>query len=171
MSPKIILGGLFIATLVMVFFMRPSGKALKHPATPSGIISFELASDSTATQNIINAWENDLSAEVNMIQEARKNIFLDFIFLLLYSSLLFAAAYFLGAGTILVKKAFAFIAVVAGVCDVIENLLMLRSLNGQISSLVSMSTFVFATIKFALIVLVILYLFWSIATNKAANRR
>jgi len=157
---------LIVLNIIIIFMMRPSGNALKHPATPSGIIALEFAYDSARTQNIINAWDTDLSAETNLISQARKNIKLDFIFLLFYSALLYASVNKWGSGGSKARNIMKGLSIIAGLADAIENLLMMRSLDDKISNANSFVTTGFATIKFSFILVVLLYILWSIAAKK-----
>ena len=73
----------------MIYVMASTGKSLKNPATPLGIINLELAGNATNVQNILNAWDNDISKNSDGIADAKKNTWFDFIFLLFYSSLFY----------------------------------------------------------------------------------
>jgi len=151
--------------------MRSSGVALKHPATESGIISLEFAHDSTKTQNIINAWDNDISTRENLIAIAKKNIGFDFIFLILYSSILYLGVLLWGRKDRPLFTYMKVFAIASGSLDIVENILMLRSLGGDITNINSLLTAISASIKFTLIILVILYIGWSIFTRKLEGRK
>jgi hypothetical protein len=155
---------LICGTVAMVVVMSITGKPLKHPATPYGIVNFELANNATDVQNILNAWDNDISQHRDVIADAKKNTWLDFIFIFFYSTLFYflckkVAAIF--KENILLKKSgniFAIAAIIAGVMDVGENIGMLSSLYGNISDNIALLTASFSTIKWILILLVIIFL-------------
>ncbi len=133
-------------------------------ATPFGIVSLELASDSPHIEEIVSTWRR-----AGLVATAMKSLWVDFPFLLAYSSFLALLTLFLrrklkalakqtstaGKGwfdklcalhwKLLPAVAFAFW--LAGALDLVENLLLLRLLNGATGPTAAW----FATAKFALL--------------------
>ena len=101
------------------------GSAIK-PLNSKQIVSFELAKTTEAATVIIREWE-----EKDLITNARKSIYLDFGFLILYSvsigigcvvlSTFTENSFLIRTGSVLSK-----IVPLAGLFDVVENLAMLK---------------------------------------------
>lgn len=132
--------------------------------TPFGIVSLELASDGPRIEEIVSAWRSE-----ELVATAKRSIWVDFPFLLAYSSFLALLTLFLRRKLnalatqpppvekgwfdklcalhwkLLPGVALAFW--LAGALDLVENLLLLRLLNGATSPAASW----FATAKFALL--------------------
>jgi hypothetical protein len=155
---------LIAGTFCMMVIMAITGRPMKHPATPFGIVNLELASNATDVQNILNAWDNDISQHRDVLVDARKNTWLDFIFIIFYSLLFYClckniSGYF-KKNSILQKsgKVFSMAALVAGALDYGENIGMLTSLNGHITDGISLFTATCSTIKWILIISILLFL-------------
>lgn len=125
---------LVTGTVIMMVLMFITGKDLNTAATPLGIIDLELARSDAAVQHILNAWSKEVSEEEGLIDTARINTFLDFIFLIFYSLLLYVCCKQLAAlfpsrkslRTLL--NLGATLALLSGLLDVVENMGMLMSL-------------------------------------------
>lgn len=155
---------LIAGTFCMMFIMAITGGPMKHPATPFGIINLELASNATDVQNILNAWDNDISQHVDVLADARKNTWLDFIFIIFYRLLFYClckniSSYF-KTNKVLQKvgKIFSMASLLAGTLDYGENIGMLTSLNGHITNGVALFTATCSAIKWMLIVCILLFL-------------
>ncbi|MEP6711085.1 MAG: hypothetical protein ABJA37_01650 [Ferruginibacter sp.] len=155
---------LIAGTLIMICVMSFSGKPLKNAATPYGIINLELANSAIKVQNILNAWDNDISKNTDVIAAAKKNTWLDFIFIIFYTSLFYflckkLVSFFLKnsgwkhAGNIVSTGA-----IIAGLLDVGENTGMLKSLNGNVSDNIALFTACCAAIKWMLVFITIIFL-------------
>ena len=160
---------LIAGNLLMVYVMTSTGKSLKNPATPLGIINLELAGNAVHVQNILNAWDNDISKSRSVIADAKKNTWLDFIFLLFYTSLFYflckkLISYF-KPGSLWVQLAniVATGAIVAGLLDVVENIGMLKSLNGNVTDTTAFVTAACSTVKWLLVFITIIFLITSSA--------
>ncbi|PWT98860.1 MAG: hypothetical protein C5B52_11460 [Bacteroidetes bacterium] len=150
----------FAGMLTMMMLLRWQGNSLFSSESPNGIVSLELSNGKTQTTNIIRAWESK-----ELKTTARNNILLDFLFIPFYGLFLYSVCgYFcIGqnepwqrAGMLL-----AFGSLVAMVLDGFENILMLMSLYGWISVFISFLTFAFASLKFSLIILAVVYIILS----------
>ncbi len=141
--------------------MMRHGAALKIPdVSPNGIIDMEVAGTITDASAIYNAWNPTL------INRAIVNTYIDFIFILSYGCFLFTAciniAYrYDGAGKEIGKWLAAGM-IIAAFFDVLENILMLRTLTGHFSKEVIASTLIFAFIKFILTATGILFIIFSL---------
>lgn len=151
---------LFLGTVIMMFVLQKQGSSLKTENTPLKIVSLELAKTKEEVQNVLKAWEPDENTDRLTI--AGKNIYLDFIFILFYSLFLFAACrkirYHSQKWQKKAGKNFAFMGLAAGGFDIIENILMLRTLDGNYDIFTTLATFVCAAIKFTLIGFAVIYI-------------
>ena len=141
-------------TFIMIYVMTSTGKTLKTPATPLGIINLELAYNVAKTNTVIAAWSATPNADIDNIKVAIKNTWLDFIFLFFYSLFLFyscksMAESFSGPLQKL-GKFFAIAALNAGLLDIAENAGMLFTLNGFSSNSIALFTATCSAIKWVL---------------------
>jgi hypothetical protein len=180
MISKLLWTVIILGTLVMVIVMVITGKPLKTPETPSGIIALELAGTNAKVQSVLTAWRgfpitnNHFSPsgfrsmeEVfagSKIFAARKNTLYDFIFIIFYTSLFVACCktlsrklinnnFFSRAGKFIAKAA-----IVAALLDVIENIGMLLSLFGKGSDTNAMMTMTASSIKWLIVFCTIVYI-------------
>jgi hypothetical protein len=158
MNPNRLLLFLFAGTVVMIAVMRWHGAPLITPVSKTGIVSLELAKTKDTASLIIDAWQKK---EGNVVQQAITNTYIDFIFLLFYSLFLYALCFFIStkqktrAATI--SRTLAIAALTAGLCDVLENYFMLQMLEHSVTEAYAFLSWLFATIKFALLILVIVW--------------
>lgn len=150
-------------TIIWFFIMRPF--------TPPNIVAFELAGTAEAATNIINNWNE---AQVDRV---KTSIYLDFGFILAYCSAFMFAC--LGAATysgipffIKTGKQFIVLIWLAGLCDVIENIAMLTTLNEISQTSVSIA-FYTAVPKFSILLLTLVFTLICVVTGlftrKATN--
>jgi len=152
---------LLIATvsfLLMFTLMRFQGEGLKTNQTLGGILDLEFANSPAKLMEVLSAWD---------LNTAKQNIWLDFLFIPAY--ILFFALFtshcaakwqgpFLNKiGALLVRAAFA-----AGIFDIAENLLMLQSIAGNYTPNSLWLTYYCASIKFGIILFIVIYLVISI---------
>lgn len=151
-------------TLVMMYLMAVSGKPLKTPATPHGIIDLEFAYSKIKVEGVMNAWIEYKIDKVDRVAAAKENTYLDFIFLLFYSPFLFLccrkliAGYNPGSFISKAGKSIAKGALLSGFLDMLENLGMLQSLNGNISGTIALFTSVVSIAKWALVITAIIFI-------------
>lgn len=126
-----------------------------------GIVSLELAGTPDRANDIFNAWSPGL------IGRAITNTYIDFLFVLSYGCLLYSLCITLSrrhtgpwrlAGRWLGRAM-----VVAACFDAIENILLIKTLNGSMGKELIASTFMFASLKFFLIVIGVVYILISLA--------
>jgi len=129
-----------------------------QPLASGEIVRFELAKDLSVADRIIQEWIT--YAKLN---RAIVSIYLDFLFILLYTSGLAVTCVFLGRLTgheILMRagKFFTYLLIIAGICDVIENIAMLKSLQGTATRWSVLLAYDMATTKFSIVILSILFI-------------
>jgi hypothetical protein len=146
---------LLAGTVFFFLLLRFQGR-LDDPQSPLQIVSLELANTEQRVADIVTAWTN-----AGLIGRARSNILIDFLFIPFYSLLFYTLC-----GSISVRMQgfaakmgvmLAFCSLVAGLFDVFENILMLFSLHGHFSNLSAWCTSFFATSKFLLLLVCLLY--------------
>ena len=147
----------FFSTAVIIAMMLVQGAPLKAPEiSPQGIINYELAGTVSKASAIYKAWSPSL------INTAVNHIKLDFFFILSYSYLLFIVCFRITKQSpSRLKKIGRWLCaavIVAAFFDVFENVLMLRTLTGHFSKEVVASTFFFASVKFLLVALSIVFI-------------
>lgn len=138
-----------------------------RPLTSGEIVKFELAKEVPVADSIVQEWTAS-----GKFDKAVQSIYLDFLFIILYTSGLSVACVLLSRLThheILIRTGyfFSYLLVAAGICDVIENVAMLRSLNGHINNWNVILAYDMAATKFSLVILSILFLsvcliFWGL---------
>jgi hypothetical protein len=143
------------ATVIWFFIMRPF--------TPPNIVAFELAGTVEAASKIIIDWG---TAQVDRVKIA---IYLDFGFILVYcSAFMFACRaastysgiqFFTKIGLQLVWTVW-----VAGLCDAIENIALLKTLSEVSQASVSIA-FYAATIKFGILLIALVFVLISLVTG------
>lgn len=154
-SRKPIFWVFLIATLILFAIFRVLNVPLTTPAAPGGIVSFELAGSREQAHLIVASWSNLASLY------AAFGLGLDYLFMPMYAlsialGTLLAAGRHKGwvkfVGTLAGWGAFA-----AAVFDAVENFALWKVLLGDVFSSWPQVSAVCATVKFALILLGILY--------------
>jgi hypothetical protein len=151
---------LFIGTITMIVVLQWQGKELRTKNTKAGIVSLEFAQTREEAEELLKEWKPVNGT--NLIPVAQKNIRLDFVFIFFYSLFLFAACrkirYHSQKWQKKAGKNFAYGALIAGGFDIIENLLMLQTLNDNYSVFTTLITFIVAVAKFSLVGFAVLYI-------------
>lgn len=176
-----------IFMIVCAVSMIDSGRCLKTRNASLGIVSFELAWSNERAKQIRSEWESgycngdviSFNSQHNaepgslIIEKAKQNILLDYLFL-------FAYPFFFAVSIILLDrpnqvnlssmaKTMLTLAIAAGLLDSIENIFMYLYLTRSTES-----SFLFAlpaTVKFALVVVVIFYLILVFASSLGLVKR
>lgn len=147
---------LLAGTLSFFLLLRVQGK-LETIKSPASIISLELAKDAQSVEEITASW-----SEAGMTSRARTNIWIDFLFIPFYVMLFYTLC-----GSISVRMngfsaklgvLLAFGSLMAGIFDILENILMLFALHGHYNNFTAVLTTFFATTKFTLLLLAVLYI-------------
>ena len=145
----------FIASSAYSLYLQRIDKDLKTFAAPLGIVSFELPDDADDSRAIITSWSDD------DCRKAQKSLNLDYGFVILYSTTLALAWYLAGPHLQedcgnwfrVVIRLLIVLMVLAGLLDVVENLILRRMLNDPATIEDSTATLVWwcAGLKFVLI--------------------
>ena len=128
------------------------------PLNSKDIVSYELAKTPEVALKIRNEWE-----EKGLLVKAKKSIYLDFVFLVLYAAAIGIGCVVLSAFTdndFLMKmgRIISMTLPLAGVFDVVENLAMLQTLSGDIYLVVTAIVFWFATMKFFIVIFSLVFI-------------
>ncbi|MEO6253375.1 MAG: hypothetical protein ABIO79_08730 [Ferruginibacter sp.] len=148
-----------IGSMAMIVVMTKTGAILKTSAAPMGILDLEFAYNTTKTTPILNSWAP--AGNTDNISAAKINTYWDFLFLFFYAGFLFLACTKIAsaikgpvakAGNLIAKAA-----LLAGFFDILENIGMLFTLNGQGSSTIAFCTTFISVIKWGLAIIAVLY--------------
>ncbi len=158
-SPRrgLIVLGLFVGSLVFLLLMR--GPVDEMSDRGVGVIEFELA----RTAEKASEYYGELGEDGR--DEARTQLYLDYPYLILYGLLYAYAALVVAARaaergmTRLARwgRPVAIVGLASAVCDAVENGALLRVLEGHTDQPWPAVAFTFATAKFALITIAVLY--------------
>ena len=144
-----------LGTIFFFLLLRFQGK-LEMKESPMGIVSLELARNPAQAKEIVAAWQKN-----DLIGNAKTNVWIDFLLIPFYSLLFYTLC-----GSISVRTSgqiakigvmLAFGSLIAGFLDIMENILMLLTLNGFSNYLTVILTSFFAASKFILLALALLY--------------
>lgn len=137
-------------TIIWFFIMRPF--------TPPNIVAFELAGTTEIATQIINTWwkGGNLWIRVDI------GIYLDFVFILAYCSAFTfacrAASAYSGIDFFIkTSQKSVWIISLAGLCDAIENIAMLKTLDTISQTTVSIA-FYAAAIKFSILLIALIFI-------------
>ncbi len=147
--------------------MRWHGAPLITPVSKAGIVSLELAKTTEQSTIIIDQWK-----KAQVVEQAISNTYIDFGFILFYALFLYAFCFYISTKqqpwAASISRTLAVAALTAGLCDVIENYFMLQLLEGTITSTYAFLSWLFASIKFVLLMLTIL---WSLGNLHVLFRK
>ncbi len=162
---------LLIAIIINIVTIRIFDAPLKNEVCKSGIVSFELAKDLDNSINILNSW--DTNAKINM----SLSLGFDFLFIVVYSSFIALLIFninnslwegkpYYKLGKLLIVMIF-----IAALFDVGENIALIKLLFGDLNQTWSSAAYYFATIKFTIVIICIVYLIinWGILIFKKIN--
>lgn len=147
-----------VITILVFFTLRQFDIPLHTDAAPKGIISFEFAKDIDSVKRILESW--DSQARIN----AGLSLGIDYLFLVTYS-FFFSILIYLISNSLPIKYlilrrigiVFAVLFLIAGFCDAIENFALIRLLLGSENSALPVLAYYFASLKFLLIGIGLLY--------------
>ena len=159
-----------ILSILVLLVMRFWSNGLSGTA----IVDFEMAKTVDKAETIMGSWE--LTGKNNFLN----SIYADFIFIICYAGAFFYGSRFMGhlSGHAILKKAgyfFSFLALLAAVCDVLENATMLYTIKQKAIPWVVHFTNDMALVKFSLLFIVLLFmviclLFWVIDKLTPENK-
>lgn len=135
-----------------------ASKWYMQPLSTGEIVRFELAKELSVADRIIQDWNT-----YGKLNHAIISIYVDFLFIALYTSGLAVTCVYVGRLTgheILMRtgKFFTWLLIGAGICDVIENIAMLKSLHGTASEWSVLMAYDMATTKFSIVILSALFI-------------
>jgi hypothetical protein len=131
--------------------------------SPANIVQFEMAETTSVATEIIEDWRPE------GVAMARTSTYLDFIYIIFYSAAIalgcrVSAAYSKNKVMGKVGVAFTFLTLIAGGCDVIENIAMLKSLQRVTQTTVSVAYY-FAAVKFTILFTALLFILIAFTTG------
>lgn len=143
--------------IYLAYFM-PLEKKFKSGMSNYGIVDFELAFTSLRAEEILSLWNEEQRTE------ARKSLYVDFFFIISYVTALVSlgllVSYNLHPSFQPVGFYLSLLPVAAGLFNVLENILLLRTLAlpDDISDGVVFATGLFALMKFILVGIAVFYI-------------
>ncbi len=158
-SQKKVLWVFGILTLFMIVIMGIVGAPLKNIIAPAGIVTYELAGDLNQTQQILNSWDQPTKLY------AALSLGIDYLFLVVYSIflalLIFKISQFLSGSDGWFSKigiSLTWAQFLAAGFDVLENCALIFLLFGSTNKIYPPLAFYFASLKFLLVFLGIIYI-------------
>ena len=150
----------WILLLLNVLFIIWSRNFL-YPLETKDIIKFEIAKKVPIAESIALSWK---TPDDGKYEKAIQSIYLDYLFIVLYTTGLAIACVYLSqlTGHEILKRTgrlFVFIIMGAGICDIIENSAMLNSLAGHLNKWNVVLAYDMAVAKFSLVLLSLIFLF------------
>lgn len=142
--------GLVLITVGFAYGINRQGKPLSTDKLSKGILEIEFPWSTERASEVVSLWERK-----DLLPVARKQVYCDFLFLVLYPlALSFACAWL--AGSVPVKWGMPGVLVswgvlLAGPLDAIENIAILNMLGGFQAAPVPQIATIAATIKFTLV--------------------
>ena len=147
---KMLFWPVFAATFIVAFLQLKDQTYLKNEAAPKGIVSLELGRTRAADRAIIRSWEQDTldrstsdpcsaaPAVINRLHKARTDVWVDFLFILLYTALgiiiVAALQSRIGQTDSWFSHVLLALPLAAGICDVIENIGMLQFIRDALNN-------------------------------------
>lgn len=164
-------------TLLLATMMKDQGAPLITCKTPKGILNLEFAATPAAASSVVAEWQGSRCNDGHtLVETAVANTKLDFVFIAFYVLFFYMTSLILGqslpgfAGKLGLWLRWG--SVLAGLMDVVENLLMFKTLQGNITDMGTYSTSLCAKIKFGLLAICLLYLLlglvWLVFNKKSA---
>jgi hypothetical protein len=129
------------------------------PLSSGEIVQFEIAKTVHRAGLIIQDWKN-----TGKYEQGVKSTYLAYLFIVLYSFAIALGCRFISACTgndIMIKggRGFAWLIILASVCDIIENIAMSKTLHGTISQVNVSIAYNLARVKFSILICT---LYWGI---------
>lgn len=128
------------------------------PLTSGEIVQFEIAKTMDRAQQIIQEWKN-----TGKYEQGVRSTTVAFFFIILYTLSIGLGCRFISACTgneILAKggRGFAWLIIIATICDIIENITLSRTLSGHISKVNLLLAYNLARIKFSIVIVCLLFI-------------
>lgn len=143
-----------------LLFVIWSGNYLR-PLQSREIVRFEIAKEVAVAKNIVEEW-TDTPGAIHL-SKAIESIYTDYLFIVLYVSLLSIACIYLSrlTGHEVLKRAGKFFQILvagAGISDMVENLAIWYSLHGRLNNWNVTVAYDMALTKFSIIIVTLLFL-------------
>jgi hypothetical protein len=128
------------------------------PLSSDEIVQFEIAKTVGKAQTIIRDWKS-----TGKYEQGVKSTYLAYFFMLLYTLFIALGCRFISACTgndILTKggRGFSWLIVIATICDIVENIAMSRTLQGNISQWSVTVAYNLARVKFSIVIVCVLFM-------------
>lgn len=155
---RLLSAGALLATIAISIYFLTIGSVLEHAEAPFGILSFELIWNQAGWERVVGPW-SELA-----LTRAMAITWYDYFFLICYGTAAAALSLTLGkmvacrfpaCGTL--GRMSAWLAWIAAACDALENTLSLKLLYDRPTQPWIFLMSLFATIKFGLLVVVLLF--------------
>ena len=135
-------------------------KQMLLPLETKEIVRFEIAKKVPVAEGILQEWN---TPDDTLHRKAIQSIYLDYIFIVLYTVGLSIASVFVSqlTGHPVLKRAGRLMVLLllgAGICDVIENIAMLHSLTGHLNGWNVWVAYDMAVTKFSIVILSLIFL-------------
>ena len=137
------------------------------PLSSDEIVQFEIAKTAEKAQAIIRDWKDTGKYELGV-----KSTYFAYIFMVLYTLAIALGCRFISACTgneIMIKggRGFAWLIVVATICDLIENIALSQTIRGPVSQWNVSIAYDLARVKFSIVIVCLLFmvaclLYWAI---------
>lgn len=150
--------GFWFFALLNVIFIGFSYSYLQ-PVSLGDILQLEVAGTEAEVIRVLG----EFSMVAGKTEKALEAVYLDFVFIFLYTTALaFACLYLpsLTKNTVFIRagKFFAFLLIAVFACDMIENFALLKTLNGVIDADNILLTYNMAVAKFSMLIMIFLFL-------------
>jgi hypothetical protein len=153
----------FLITICYMIWVRN----YLSPLTSDEIVQFEIAKTAGKAHAIIDEWKN-----TGKYEQGVKSTYFAYIFIVLYTLAIALGCRFISVCTgneIMIKggRGFAWLIVIATICDLVENMVLAQTLKGNISQLNVTIAYNLARIKFSIVIVCLLFilaclLYWGI---------
>ena len=153
----------FLLTIAYMIWVR----SYLHPLSSDEIVQFEIAKTVGKAEAIIQHWKDTGKYELSV-----KSTYFAYIFMILYTLAIALGCRFISACTgneILIKggRGFAWLIVLATICDLVENIALTHTLHGPISQWDVSIAYNLARVKFSIVFVCLLFmltcsLYWAI---------
>lgn len=144
----------FLLTIAYMIWVRN----YLAPLSSDELIQFEIAKTANKAQAIIDRWKLTGKYELGV-----KSTYLAYIFMVLYTLAIALGCRFISVCTgneIMIRggKGFAWLIIIATICDLIENIALSHTLRGQISQWNVTIAYNLAKVKFSIVIVCLLFI-------------
>jgi hypothetical protein len=144
----------FLLTIAYMIWVRN----YLAPLTSDEIVQFEIAKTADKATAIINDWKN-----TGKYDQGVKSTSLAYAFMLLYTIAIALGCRFISACTgneILIKggRGFAWLIVLATICDLVENISLSQTIRGPVSQWNVTVAYNMARVKFSIVIVCLLFI-------------